>query len=167
MLFQNFAPDSLLAACLLQKVMGLGDRHHDNIFLSKRGEIFFASVDHISGNYRSKIGIKREKPAFFVTHQMDLVLEAHELKEIFLKKFERAFLVMRERKHDILTLLFAMRDSGCMELQTTQDISSYMEFALCSGMSDDDAVKMIRDQYVESLQSKTTMMGNFIHILAH
>jgi hypothetical protein len=168
-LLQSFAPeifaDSLLAACLLQKVVGVGDRHNDNVFLSKRGELFLAGIDHILGNYKSKFGIKRERPVFFVTPQLDFVLETHGLKERFLEKFARAHLVLRERKHDIMTLLFAMRDSGCMELQTTQDMSSYMEFAFCSGMSDEDAVRMVRDQYVESLQSKTT--GNFVHILAH
>jgi hypothetical protein len=56
-LLQNCTPevfsDSLLAACLLQKVLGIGDRHNDNILWSKRrGEIFLVGVDHFLGNYK-------------------------------------------------------------------------------------------------------------------
>ena len=173
-LLQNCSPeifsDSLLANCLLQKVVGVGDRHNENIFLSnRRGEIFLTGVDHILGNYKSKFGIKRERSAFFVTKEMDFFLETHGLKERFLEMFGRAYLVLRERKHDILALLFAMRDSGYADIQTTEDVSGFIEFAFCYGKSDDDAVKIICDQYDECVRRSTrsTIMGNVIHILAH
>ncbi len=172
-LFQNSSPeifsDSLIAGCLLQKTVGIGDRHNDNIFLSnQRGELFLTGIDHILGFHKCRFGIKRERAVFFVTPQMDYVLESHGLKDRFWDKFKKAFLVLRERKHDLLSLLFALRDSGCNELQTTQDVMDYMmENAFCSDLSDDDALSVICDQYFQSLQCKTTQMGNCIHILVH
>lgn len=170
-LVQNIAPeifaDSLITSCLLQKVMGLSDRHNDNICLSNRGELFLVGIDHILGRYKTKFGIKREKPPLFVNQQMDLVLVHHGVKEQFLQKFRNAYLVLRDRKHDILSLLFAMRASNCVDVQTTHDISDYMEFAFSYGMSDEDAVKTLFDQYEECLVSRITRMGDWIHIVAH
>ena len=58
-------------------VLGLGDRHPDNIMINKNtGKLFHIDFGHFLGNVKSKYGIKRERDPFVFTKEMATFIKA-------------------------------------------------------------------------------------------
>ena len=67
---QNFTK-STAGYCIISYVLGLGDRHPDNIMVNKNnGKLFHIDFGHFLGNIKMKYGIKRERDPFVFTKEM-------------------------------------------------------------------------------------------------
>lgn len=56
---------------MISYVLGLGDRHPDNIMVNKNdGNLFHIDFGHFLGNIKKKYGIKRERDPFVFTKEM-------------------------------------------------------------------------------------------------
>ncbi|NWU55965.1 PK3CB kinase, partial [Dromas ardeola] len=61
--------------CVATYVLGIGDRHSDNIMVRKNGQLFHIDFGHILGNFKSKFGIKRERVPFILTYDFIHVIQ--------------------------------------------------------------------------------------------
>lgn len=70
---QNFKV-SCSAYCIATFVLGVGDRHNDNIMIKRSGELFHIDFGHFLGHFKYKYGIKRERAPFIFTKEFKKVL---------------------------------------------------------------------------------------------
>ena len=61
--------------CVATYVLGVADRHSDNIMVRKNGQLFHIDYGHILGHFKSKFGVKRERVPFVLTSDYVYVIK--------------------------------------------------------------------------------------------
>lgn len=101
-------------------VLGIADRHSDNIMIRKDGRLFHIDFGHILGNFKEKLGIRRERVPFVLTHDMIYVIRRGEEVEFdqFRSICEEAFMILRKHGSFIISLFAMMLQTGIPELSS-------------------------------------------------
>src|SRR3989338_2855819 len=149
-------------------VLGIGDRHNDNIMMTREGHLFHIDFGHFLGNYKKKFNIKRERAPFVFTRQYADVLGGRRspvLKE-FLQTCARAYNVLRKHAETFINLFQLMLCGGIPELRKAEDID-HLRVALQLGLSETEAAAHFGRLVGISLNTKATTIDHFIHILVH
>ncbi|XP_067096273.1 phosphatidylinositol 4,5-bisphosphate 3-kinase catalytic subunit delta isoform isoform X2 [Osmerus mordax] len=152
--------------CVATYVLGIGDRHNDNIMIKENGQLFHIDFGHFLGNFKSKFGINRERVPFILTY--DFVHVIQEGRTNNSEKFER-FRACCEQAYKILcrngTLfvnLFAMmKAAGLPELSCFKDIQ-YLKDSLALGKSEDEALKSFKVKFNEALRESWKTKVNWM-----
>ena len=163
---ENFLLSSV-AYCCATFVLGIGDRHSDNIMVKKNGELFHIDFGHFLGHFKTKMGIKRERAPFVFTKQFQNVLggEKGEKYIEFKKKFWLAYNILRQNVAVLVTLLRILLVTEIPELD--EKSIRYLEMTLCLNASDEEAKKFLENKINESMNSWSVELNFWIHLIAN
>lgn len=154
--------------CVATYVLGVADRHSDNIMIKANGELFHIDYGHILGKFKEKFGIKRERVPFVLTHDfVHVITHGHRRKATAFNRFqeycERAFLILRRQGSLMISLFAMMLTTGMPELTSEKDLD-YLRDALVLDYSEADALAHFRAKFEEALNNSwTTSINWFAH----
>ncbi|XP_013190051.2 phosphatidylinositol 4,5-bisphosphate 3-kinase catalytic subunit delta isoform [Amyelois transitella] len=155
--------------CVATYVLGIADRHPDNIMLKKNGQLFHIDFGHFLGHFKHKYGIKRERVPFVLTHDFIHVInkgqrgtgdnEPLEFK-IFREHCETAFKILRKHGHLILSLFSMMMSTGLQELSSEKDLQ-YLRETLVMNLSEEEAMAHFRWKFDDAIKNSWTTSINW------
>ncbi|XP_054839114.1 phosphatidylinositol 4,5-bisphosphate 3-kinase catalytic subunit beta isoform isoform X2 [Eublepharis macularius] len=152
--------------CVATYVLGIGDRHSDNIMVRKNGQLFHIDFGHILGNFKSKFGIKRERVPFILTYDFIHVIQQGKTGNTekfgrFRQCCEEAYLILRRHGNLFITLFALMLTAGLPELTSVKDIQ-YLKDSLALGKNDEEALKQFKQKFDEALRESWTTKVNWM-----
>ncbi|KAG8182177.1 hypothetical protein JTE90_017128 [Oedothorax gibbosus] len=154
--------------CVATYILGICDRHNDNIMLKPSGHIFHIDFGKFLGDSQMFGNIKRDRTPFVLTSDMAYVINGGDKPS---KKFQyfidlccQAFNVVRSHKNIFFNLFSLMISSGIPGMSSSA--VSYIEKALLPNMSEAEATVHFTNMIQESLKSWFTQINFFIHNLA-
>ncbi|XP_047485037.1 phosphatidylinositol 4,5-bisphosphate 3-kinase catalytic subunit delta isoform-like isoform X1 [Penaeus chinensis] len=156
--------------CVATYVLGVADRHSDNIMIMKNGQLFHIDFGHILGHFKEKFGIKRERQPFVLTHDfIHVITKGRTRSEEFIqfKSYcEQAFLILRRYGSFIISLFAMMISTGLPELQSEKDLD-YLKETLKLDLTETDALEHFRSKFDEALSNSWKTSVNWaIHSMA-
>uniref|UniRef100_A0A3Q3WVJ2 Phosphatidylinositol 4,5-bisphosphate 3-kinase catalytic subunit gamma isoform n=1 Tax=Mola mola TaxID=94237 RepID=A0A3Q3WVJ2_MOLML len=156
--------------CVATYVLGIGDRHNDNIMITESGNLFHIDFGHILGNYKSFMGISKEWVPFVLTPDFLYVMGTSGKKSSSnFRKFQdvcvKAYLALRHHTNLLIILFSMMLMTGMPQLTSKEDIE-YIREALTVGCIEDEAQRHLLDQ-IEICREKGWMVqiNWFVHLV--
>ncbi|GAB5369059.1 hypothetical protein AAMO2058_001372800 [Amorphochlora amoebiformis] len=169
---ENFTR-SCAGYCVATFVMGIGDRHNDNIMCTKDGYLFHIDFGHFLGNFKKKYGFNRERTAFVFTPEMAYVMTegkaANGKKQPynqFLHLAKAAYHTCRESASFLETLFLLMVPAGMPELLKASDIL-YLKQKLYLNLTHTEAGSKLDDEINNCKSNVYRQIDNWIHNLKH
>ena len=163
---------SCAGSCVASYVLGIGDRHNDNIMVHRSGRLFHIDFGHILGRKKQKFGINRERvPLILPASFMYIVNKDFESTDTsnpsYRKNFKyfqdlcvKAFKVLRDNVDMVCNMLYAMKNAGMPELKSLSDVN-YVRETLFFGDSSEEAEKKFIQKINESIKSSWTTNVNW------
>uniref|UniRef100_A0A670YGG4 phosphatidylinositol-4,5-bisphosphate 3-kinase n=1 Tax=Pseudonaja textilis TaxID=8673 RepID=A0A670YGG4_PSETE len=152
--------------CVATYVLGIGDRHSDNIMVRENGQLFHIDFGHFLGNFKTKFGINRERVPFILTYDFVHVIQQgktsnSEKFERFRDYCERAYMILRGHGLLFLHLFSLMKAAGLPELSCSKDIQ-YLKDSLALGKTDEEARKQFHLKFNEALRESWKTKVNWL-----
>ena len=159
---------SCAAYCVATYIMGIGDRHNDNIMIKKNGQYFHIDFGHFLGNFKYQFGIKRERTPFVFTPEMAEVMGGKgDVKfDDFVAECGSAYNILRENGSTLINLFLLMVPAGMPELASSEDIN-YLRDQLAFGKGIEDAKDAFKQEIYNALKDRFKQFDNMIHIAKH
>ncbi|XP_053704433.1 phosphatidylinositol 4,5-bisphosphate 3-kinase catalytic subunit delta isoform isoform X2 [Synchiropus splendidus] len=157
--------------CVATYVLGIGDRHNDNIMIRETGQLFHIDFGHFLGNFKRKLGINRERVPFILTYDFVHVIQQgktnnSEKFERFREYCERAYKILCRNGTLFVNLFAMMKAAGLPELTSFKDIQ-YLKDSLALGKTEEEALKSFKVKFNEALrESWKTKVNWMMHSLA-
>jgi len=160
---------SCAGCCVFSYVIGIGDRHNDNMMLLPDGRLFHIDFGHCFGRYKSKFGVRRETAPFVLTP--DFVAVMGGVKSYGFARFVHAacaaFLALRRQQRLVRAILALNLGSPNLPSLESADDLEWVREALALHLSEDKACEHFTNLIHESLDTKRTQWNNAFHLFAH
>ena len=111
--------NSCAGYCVATFILGIGDRHPDNIMVNEDGQIFHIDFGHFLGHYKKKFGINRERVPFVLPEDFIYAISFGSDSPQKSKQFERfqetcgkAYMALRKHANLLITLFTMMFPAG-------------------------------------------------------
>eukprot|EP01084_Bolivina_argentea_P001685 3117_1 len=151
---------SAVGSCLCSYIVGVRDRHHDNILIKKdKGILFHIDFAYILGESVTGLDASRVSiPSNFVK------VLGNDNWNKFIDKVTDCFLILRKYESEII-------EYGCMIFKYEYDenkIKNYLSKSLCitRNNTNKEAAEYIRNKFLKSPSKIKTRMKNAIHDIA-
>ncbi|XP_013196087.2 phosphatidylinositol 4-phosphate 3-kinase C2 domain-containing subunit alpha isoform X1 [Amyelois transitella] len=166
------ARDNFTASCAGYSVatylLGICDRHNDNIMLKTSGHLFHIDFGKFLGDAQMFGNFKRDRAPFVLTHDMVYVINGRERPtqrfQHFVELCCMAFNIVRAHHDHILDLFALMATSGVSGV--TSAAVNYVRAALLPAATNAEAAAAFARLIHSSLKSKFTPINFFLHNLA-
>ncbi|CAL4157282.1 unnamed protein product, partial [Meganyctiphanes norvegica] len=164
---ENFTK-SCAGYCVATYILGVCDRHNDNIMLKTSGHLFHIDFGKFLGDAQKFGNFKRDRTPFVLTSDMAYVINGGEKLSDKFQSFVdlccKAFNIIRRNGHLLLYLFALMASSGIPGV--TWDAVAYVERSLLQDKTNAEAGAMFARMIQDSLKSWFTQVNFFIHNLA-
>ena len=128
-ILENFMT-SLIGYSVANYIFGITQRNKKNFNLKKDAQIFYTSYEHLLNHY-SKINGDRGDPFYISKYFVEYFGGANGKKmKLFMKQFEKAYLVLRNQGRDLISLLTILLSSGFPEVSKKSIMFLEMTLAL-------------------------------------
>lgn len=166
------AVDNFTVSCagysIVTYILGICDRHNDNIMLKTSGHLFHIDFGKFLGDAQMFGNFKRDRTPFVLTSDMAYVINMGDRPSIKFQHFVdlccKAFNIVRKHGDLLLHMLALMATSGIPGV--TADAVNYVRTALLPGQSNPEAAASFAKLIHISLKSWFTQFNFFLHNLA-
>lgn len=149
-------------------ILGICDRHNDNIMLKTSGHLFHIDFGKFLGDAQMFGNFKRDRAPFVLTSDMAYVINGGDRPSTKFHHFVdlccQAFNIVRRHSDLLLHMLALMATSGIPGV--TADAVNYVRTALLPGQSNPEAAASFAKMIHISLKSWFTQFNFFLHNLA-
>lgn len=166
------AVDNFTVSCagysVVTYILGICDRHNDNIMLKTSGHLFHIDFGKFLGDAQMFGNFKRDRTPFVLTSDMAYVINGGDRPSTQFHHFVdlccQAFNIVRKHGDLILHMVALMATSGIPGV--TADAVTYVRKALLPGQSNPEAAAAFAKMIHISLKSWFTQFNFFLHNLA-
>ncbi|CAI2307808.1 unnamed protein product [Caenorhabditis sp. 36 PRJEB53466] len=156
---------SLAGYSVIMYILGLGDRHLDNLLLCENGKLFHVDFGFILGR-----DPKPMPPPMKLTSEMVQAMGGIKSKQFmeFVQHVDSAYRILRRHSNVLLNLFNLMLDAGIPDIASEPDKAIYkIEQRLRLDLSDEAATKHIFTIVESSINAKMALISDLIHSYKH